>query len=449
VLGGRFVVEQAILDAGGQGNVKRAIDRAAAPGVPRIVALKIVENADEEVRRRILREYRILREHPHDHVIPVIAFGEEADGSLWYAMPLARQSLETRLESGVLKTEDAVGVVRQVGHGVTHLHGVGVIHRDIKPGNVLESSPGRWVVSDLGFARHADSTASSRLTASGAGLGTLWYTAPEQWIDAHRATERSDIFSLGRLTQDLLLGYESDLDDLNHEAIRAVLRRATSADPNARQTTVDAFVSQLENAATAPESGWAPAEAWDNQRERLLRDLHGGSPDPATNDELRSLMSAAVEDAELMERFEYVATAMPADMIEEIWNADRGLFRRFLDAYARHVGEVRGYDFSFTDHVANFWHRCAQVTGDPQVRGLAVSVLGELGPRHNRWHVRDVFAALVQEVHSADDAIYSEEALRGLHRADLEWSVGELDSRTLHPLLHSAIESALAEDDEA
>lgn len=68
-------------------------------------------------------------------------------------------------------------------------------------------------------------------------------------------------------------------------------------------------------------------------------------------------------------------------------------------------------------------------------------VLGELGPRHNRWHVRDVFTTLLQEVQSADEATYAEEPLRGLDANDLEWSLEVLENRTLHPMLQHAIEA--------
>jgi eukaryotic-like serine/threonine-protein kinase len=440
--GGRFVAQDEV-GSGGQSAVLRALDLQARPDEPRIVALKVVLGADDESRRRFLREYTLLLEHPHPNVVPVLTFGEESDRTLWYAMPLARQSLETRLAGGALKPDDAVNVVRQVCQGVTHLHEVGIVHRDIKPGNVLELPASRWIVSDLGYARSNRET-TTRLTESGAGLGTLWYCAPEQLADAHRATNRSDIYSLGRLCQEVWLGYESNLDHLDHEGVRAVLRRATATDPEARQATVASFLSQLENALRTPPEGWRPSEPWNDRRERLLQAIRNTPLDPSTMDEVRVLMREAVTEPDLLEQFEPVLVEVTADQVADFWTGDQAQLRAYLTAYAGYVVRAN-YQFSFTDRVADFWDRSVQVTVDPLIRGQALSVLGELGPRHNRWHVRDVFAKLLQEVRTPDEATYAEDSLRELDVSDLAWSLEGLNIRTLHPMLQNAIDAALPE----
>lgn len=111
-------------------------------------------------------------------------FGDEGEDTLWYAMPLARQSLGTRLDDGVLNPKDALDIFRQICNGVSHLHEVDIVHRDLKPGNALEIEAGRWVVSDLGYARSGRAS-STRITESGDWFGTPWYCPPEQFADAH------------------------------------------------------------------------------------------------------------------------------------------------------------------------------------------------------------------------------------------------------------------------
>lgn len=427
--------------------VRRAIDLSAGIASAQVVAVKIIKGAEADARRRFLREYRVLRDHPHAHVVPVIAYGEQ-DGLLWYAMPLATQSLEKRLAGGVLTVAEALPIVRQVSAGVAHLHEVGVIHRDIKPANVLDMGPKGWVISDLGLALRSEAGTTSRLTESGVGFGSFWYGAPEQWGDAHHATVRSDIFSLGRLTQEVLLGYESEIGDLEHETVRAVLRRATANDSNARHKSVASFLAQFEAAAVAPSAAWTAPEPWSDRRERLLRELRNATPDASSLEEIRLLVGESAANLEVMEQFESVFVMMSADLIVSFWTADESRVRSFLDAYADHVANAANYDFGFTDVVADFWHRCALVTRDPQIRAKALAVLGQLGPRYNRWRVREVFAAMLQEVQSGEDATYSEEPLRQLGRSDLEWSIAELDLRTLHPMLQAAITDAIADHPE-
>lgn len=444
VIGGRFVVDRAI-ETGGQGVVLRAEDRQSAPAQAKVVALKLVDGVDEESRRRFRREYRLLQENQHPHVVPVLLFGEEPDGTLWYAMPLARQSLEARLDGGSLTPDEALAVLRQICDGVAHLHHVGVVHRDLKPGNVLEVEVGYWVVSDFGYARSSRGT-TTRLTESGASFGTPWYCAPEQWADAHAATERSDVYSLGRLCQEALLGYESDLNELEHQAARSVLRRATAVDPDARQASVRTFIAQLESALAAPGHEWKPAEPWQERRERVLVAIRNAPLHPSTLDEIATLMHEAVSDRNLLEQFESVLVAVDIDQIVYFWEQDRSALRGFLSTYAAYVPTVDNYDFGFTDHVADFWRRCVRATDDPRIRAQALLVLGELGPRHNRWHVRDVFTTLLHEVRTADEATYADESLRTLEPRELDWSLEGLDARTLHPMLQNAIGSRRTEE---
>ncbi len=178
------------------------------------VAIKVLADNwsdDHHVKQRFVDEGRFLRKVESPHVVPVYDAGELEDGRPYLVMGYADQgTLADRLETGGLPREEALEVVRQVGLGLSALHQRGVVHRDIKPGNVLfrtvESAADsdhvevRAMVADLGLGKTVDM--SSRLTMI---AGTPTFVAPEQAQGEH-IDARADQYSLAALTYLLLTG---------------------------------------------------------------------------------------------------------------------------------------------------------------------------------------------------------------------------------------------------
>ena len=170
------------------------------------VALKLLrpERAAESVSlARFVREARVAEGIDPRHVVPILELGE-AGGITFLAMPYyAGGSLAQRIAArGPLGIDETVQLAAQLGRGLDELHARGVLHRDVKPSNVLLDAEGRAALSDFGLARAADST---RLTAEGQILGTPHYLAPEL-IEGLEATEASDIYALGCVLYECLAG---------------------------------------------------------------------------------------------------------------------------------------------------------------------------------------------------------------------------------------------------
>jgi eukaryotic-like serine/threonine-protein kinase len=181
------------LGAGATGVVYRATDGADE------VAVKVLRAADESTRRRFAREARLAQAADSRHVVPILGVGEG-----YLVMPLYRGgSLAERLRRDTrLPIDETVDLAAQLGRGLDALHSHGVVHRDVKPSNVLVDDDGVAALADFGLARGVDST---QLTRDGQLLGTPHYLAPEL-IEGAAAQPASDIYALGCVLYECLVG---------------------------------------------------------------------------------------------------------------------------------------------------------------------------------------------------------------------------------------------------
>lgn len=197
---------EALIGRGGMG----AVYRVSEEGLGRKVALKVIAPElaqDERFRERFLRESRIAASLDHPHVIPIYQAGDE-DGLLFLAMRYVEGTDLARLvaEGGALEPRRTLDLLSQVAEALDAAHEKGLVHRDVKPSNVLiAESAGRehCYLGDFGLTKRSGSL--SGVTAAGEIVGTLEYVAPEQ-ITGDPLDERSDVYSLGCVLYECLTG---------------------------------------------------------------------------------------------------------------------------------------------------------------------------------------------------------------------------------------------------
>jgi class 3 adenylate cyclase/tRNA A-37 threonylcarbamoyl transferase component Bud32 len=252
---GRYRIE-ATIGRGATGTVYEARDER----LDRRVALKVLHPelaADPVIRDRFIRESRIVASLDHPHIIPVHD-ADEVEGTLFIAMRLVPdgRDLDVLLrETGRLDRVRAAAIVKQVGEALDAAHAAGLVHRDVKPGNVLmaRTSGGtdHAYLSDFGLARTLSAASAA---PSGALHGTVGYMAPEV-IEGSRADSRADVYSLGCMLYELVTGetpYRRETDvAVLFAQVRGEVSEATSVDP-----TLPAAVDEVIRAALAPD----PAE---------------------------------------------------------------------------------------------------------------------------------------------------------------------------------------------
>jgi serine/threonine-protein kinase len=200
---GRYTFER-LLGRGGMATVYLANDlKHRRPVAVKVLHADIATAAGVE---RFQLEIHTAAGLTHPHLLPVFDSGEAA-GRLFYVMPyMDGGSLRDRLErERQLPVEDAVRIGCDIAEALAYAHGRGVIHRDIKPGNVMLSG-GRAIVADLGIARAVTAVQTDRLTPTGVTVGTPAYMSPEQALGEGQIDGRSDIYSLGCVIYEMLCG---------------------------------------------------------------------------------------------------------------------------------------------------------------------------------------------------------------------------------------------------
>ena len=195
------------LGGGGMSRTYLATERALnRPVVIKVLAPELLAGVSVE---RFKREVLLAAQLQHPHIVPVLASGD-AEGLPWFTMPYVDgESLRQRLGAGPVGIGEAVGILRDVSRALAFAHGRGVVHRDIKPDNVLLSE-GSATVTDFGIAKAinaARTTApNATLTQAGMSIGTPTYMAPEQAAGDPATDHRADLYSFGVMAFELLTG---------------------------------------------------------------------------------------------------------------------------------------------------------------------------------------------------------------------------------------------------
>jgi serine/threonine protein kinase len=279
-VGGRYRLGER-LGHGGMGEVFVAHDLR----LDREVALKLLraDLAEQDgMRERVVAEARLAARLTHPHVVGVLDTGEQ-DGRPFVVMErLSGRTLRDELQEGPMAPERVRDVGLQVLRALAAAHELGIVHRDVKPGNILDAGVGTWKVADFGIAKwvHADET----LTGTGELLGSPSYLAPER-IEGQQAGPASDLYAVGVLLYEALVGhrpFEGDDPFALATAIRTgdyaspttarpdadptiatVIERAMQLDPRDRYVSAESMAAALldDRDATAVEAPAAPNEA--------------------------------------------------------------------------------------------------------------------------------------------------------------------------------------------
>ncbi|MBQ9039155.1 MAG: protein kinase [Clostridia bacterium] len=278
VISGRYVV-QAIVGTGGMAVVYRAFDKKKN----RIVAIKVLRpeyESDEEFVRRFSREAEAASKVSHENIVNMLDVGIDGDMRYIVMEYVDGQTLKEMIrQRGTIHPDTAIRMTIRILAAVDHAHRNGIVHRDIKPQNILVDNQGRVKVADFGIARlkASQTTALDEGGTTGSALGSVHYFSPEQ-ARGEVADEKSDLYSVGVVMYEMLTGQvpfdgetsvsvalkhvnEPPRSMRDHQegiskALDEVVMRALCKDPSKRYQTAAEMAADLRKTISRPEGGF-------------------------------------------------------------------------------------------------------------------------------------------------------------------------------------------------
>lgn len=444
VVGERFVLDGDPLGTGGFADVYRATDRRTGDVVA-VKILKDITDVDDEAVVRFRRELRLMEEElDHPHVNTVIAHGSfDTTDEIWCAMPLAVGSLADEIDKFKGKVAQVVDLARQLCDGIGYVHEQGILHRDLKPGNILRSTEGLWTISDFGLAREEERKSLALTTTLAVGMGTYFYASPEQWARPKYADMRDDVFSVGKILQHAVTGEVPMMsaDYMPESALRPVIQRATGPRVGRYETMPD-LLKAIEQAVRAYSTNLEdPSDRLARLRPRLAAEV----VDKVAAEEL--LRWLLVENAEEFDQAARALVGSSQRVLKYLWGAHPASYRMV----ARKIGEWMngGFSFEYCDYIADAARLLWFVSEDNEVLRPVVRGLVKLGYSHNRWHVQDVLANLLQGIKDHERALVALEALQAMPSVQVACSINDFAARSLHPVLRQGVVTIKAQAKDA
>lgn len=264
---------EALIGRGGFAEVYRARHRQ----IGREVAIKVIlpqHASNEKFMIRFQREARFIAANEHPNIVKLYDFWHtDHEGAFMIMQWLDSGSLKQRLSTRSLSVNELVRLVREVGGALQHTHTNGVVHRDMKPDNILYDRHDNAYLTDFGVAKDIMDLSAPTLTVEGSAIGTPAYIAPEQ-IVGDPVTARTDIYALGLLMYESMVGVhpfdEDDLtiatlinkhistpvpdidlgDSVSSNHINTIIQRATAKEPSARYDNMNALILDVEELLT-------------------------------------------------------------------------------------------------------------------------------------------------------------------------------------------------------
>src|SRR3989454_631109 len=263
-LGSSYTLEGEI-GRGGMGVVFSARDER----LKRQVAVKVLPPElafREEIRLRFVREAETAARLSHPHIVPIHSVGESPDGLVYFVMAYVDgESLGAKLKRrGRLPPDEARRIMQETADALGAAHALGIIHRDVKTDNILlEGSRGPVVVTDFGIAKALSSTTGpATLTATGVAIGTPHYMSPEQAAGDREIDGRSDIYSLGVVSYQMLTGeLPFHAPTVPGILMKHITERAPLVTDKCRECPEDLAACVMRSLEKDPEDRWPTADA--------------------------------------------------------------------------------------------------------------------------------------------------------------------------------------------
>ena len=341
------------------------------------VSVKSLCNLNPRHRRRFLREVSLLRSLDHRNIVRLLDHGE-FEGAPFTVMPLYDRALSADLLFPKQGDSDKLQVCRQVAAGVAYAHACDVVHRDLKPDNVLVNEAGAVVVTDFGMGKDLAS-ADSHLTASGEFVGTEMYAAPEV-VERQKNIDwrRADVYSLGRVCVEVLGGnlqlMAQSLEGIDPK-LHLVLQQALEREPSARFSGAAEFLETLDRSLKQEHQ----ASQLDSLQKTVLLASRADRPNAEVLAALASAISKTRQPDRVRDALLTIESTWAAQLFEKHW----GEIGASVSAVHE---ELKCYDLSFgeSDKLSRFFAAVHETTTSVEGREFVFASVLRLAVRTAR-----------------------------------------------------------------
>ena len=353
------------------------------------VAIKLLHKrhlSNKEYRSRFVQEVKLIRSlSPHPHIIDIVDDGH-GDARPWYAMVLADRNLDDMMShhNNTLPLHERLEIMDQILSALRHAHDRSIIHRDICPANVLfvrEQDQLRVKMADFGLGK--DAAALTHFTGSSSDrYGHLHYVAPEQYGRLKDASNRSDLFSLGKLLNYVLTGR---VPSVYHECdFGNLIRASTSADPNNRPRDINDFISKYE----------ITKKLVSEDVKLTVRTVADLSDDPDIDwNVFHRVATEGKYDGHVWQGYidPVITILMQPRNLREYYRAVGEEIEQFLDTFLSRLDRCQsstGWPFSDASRFGDFLHRMYSTVKSSTAQYKCFEAMWGIAYRHDQWSVQ-------------------------------------------------------------
>lgn len=418
------------INSGGFGEVFRA---TIVEDGKKVAVKRLSKPYSSDDVKRFGREVRIMSRLDHSNIIKVLFANLDSDPPV-FVMPLAECNLNDILQDLRQNEDRRRFIFQQILDGMQYAHEFGVIHRDVKPQNVLIMKGDRVAITDFGIGRFLIRDTTT-LTMRGDQFGTIAYAAPEQLADFSEADIRSDIYALGKILYQMLTSRPvfpiPNLTGLEGKYVY-IIQKCIDNDPDKRYQTVADLIADFQLLTQKEFNVESPTQ--------LAQKIVGEIVDPFSelvdSKGLESLTKLFLENPDNEDLYLEVLPKMPSEIISKLIVSQSTSFLNIIQTYDGYVSG--GLNFSYCDTVARFYEKVFWEVDNYTVKRMVLSRLLDMGISHNRFYVRDVMARIAHEIKDAGLARLALDVYRNNVNAT-QWASAAINLDKLHPLIREGI----------
>lgn len=373
------IIEQ-IGVTGGFGKVYKCVNEDG-----QLFACKVLQDTSDMGIQRFEREIRLLTRLNHPNVMKLITYNISEQRKM-YLMPLYSGSLKNMIPDIVGDAYAQYCVLNAILNGIAYLHSEGVIHRDLKPDNILCNGTTDVAITDFGLGIQLDSD-STTLTRE-VNLGSYRYCSPEQAMNMHTVDCRTDIYALGMIIHDVVTNF--DAVSVPDNSMRYIIDKCTKHNKNERFEKVE----ELKNILDTYYSRLFSVQQSSDVDEILLK-LERQQVHNREIIDIANRVTGEADRAKVEMFFSNISVANYQYLENDSLTLAKGLVQQLCEYW-----EQTGWTFTYIDSIADLGVKIYSMSSAPEIKSLVLYTIMELSIRYNRWYAMGKVKLLFGDVQS-------------------------------------------------